>query len=103
MQGLSQAGPLPPPAEIPSTRPPPPPLGVAGDAPPSVAAVYTAFEFQDAFHEGVRDIEIRNHMDLRNLAFPTDPIVNPDGGVYSQQLGIPGMTTRSIRVRIHSL
>eukprot|EP00892_Ulva_mutabilis_P007594 jgi/Ulvmu1/5206/UM216_0001.1 len=71
-------------------------LGVAGDAAPSVAAVYTAFEFQDAFHEGVRDIEIHDHLDLRLLPKPRDPIV-PVGSVYPYQIGTPGNSTRSIR------
>ena len=80
---------------------PTPPLGVAGGAPPSVAAVYSAKQFQDAFHEGVRDIEIRAHLDLRNLSFATVPIVavsNAFKGPYP--FGVVGPSTRSIRVRV---
>eukprot|EP00892_Ulva_mutabilis_P005772 jgi/Ulvmu1/3567/UM167_0001.1 len=86
------------------TAPDPPPnplaapaLGVAGDAAPSVAAVYTAFELQDAFHEGVRDIEIYEHLDLRNLARPWDPIVRLGSSLYPYQIGYAGTPTRSIR------
>lgn len=34
-------------------------------APASIAAVYTARDFQDAVHAGMRDIEIHVHLDLR--------------------------------------
>eukprot|EP00892_Ulva_mutabilis_P005913 jgi/Ulvmu1/3694/UM017_0111.1 len=87
-----QTAPDPPP-----NPPAPPALGVAGDAPPSVAAVYTAFEFQDAFHEGVRDIEIRNHLDLRLLPTPRDPIIKLGRSTF--QIGVVGTPTRSIRGR----
>lgn len=69
--------------------PAPPALGVAGGAPPSIAAVYTPFEFQDAVDEGVRDIEIHSHLDVRNLPIPV-------GGFH--QIGQLGTSTRSIRV-----
>ena len=71
--------------------PPPPPLGVAGDAPASIAAVYTAVEFQRAFHEGVRDIEIYAHLDLRTLDLLSQ---------HGYQIGYAGPLIRSIRVRI---
>eukprot|EP00892_Ulva_mutabilis_P005912 jgi/Ulvmu1/3693/UM017_0110.1 len=83
--------------EPPPNPPAAPALGVAGDAAPSVAAVYTAFQFQDAFHEGVRDIEIRDHLDLRNLPKPRDPIVELPFGFTTYQIGYVGTPTRSIR------
>lgn len=83
------------------TPPPNPPvpasLGVDGDAPASIAAVYTASQFQDAFHAGVRDIEIRAHLDLRNLPIPGRPIISPQSN-QSYLFGYTGPTTRSIRV-----
>ena len=80
--------------------PPSPPLGVAGDAPASIAAVYTALDFQDAFHEGVRDIEIHAHLDLRNLPVPRDPLVTVPFGRGGYKIGYLGNPIRSIRVRI---
>ena len=65
-----------------------------------MAAVYTAEELQRAFHMGIRDIEIRAHLDLRNLAAETaDPIVEVISvyqGPYA--IGVVGTSTRSIRV-----
>ena len=89
--------------DLPPHPPPSPPLGVAGDAAASIAAVYTAFEFQDAFHEGVRDIEIHDHLDLRNLPAPRSPLVKVpfDRGGY--QIGFVGTPIRSIRVQIWTL
>lgn len=86
--------------EPPAHPPPPPPLGVAGDAAASIAAVYTAFEFQGAFHEGVRDIEIHAHLDLRKLPIPPNPLVPVPGSQEAFQIGYLGSPIRSIRVRI---
>lgn len=86
----------------PPNPPVPPPLGVAGNAPPRVAAVYNALDFQRAFHQGVRDIEIRDHVDLRYV-----PIINPAGRIVDVgntdwrrllRIGVPGPSTRSVRV-----
>lgn len=75
------------------------PLGVDGLASPSIAAVYAAQEFQDAFHAGVRDIEIYAHMDLRNLSVPTSSIITSIEGSESMfKIGDASPTTRSIRV-----
>lgn len=63
--------------------------------------MYTAKQFQDAFHEGVRDIEIRAHLDLRNLSSATAPVV-PVSSAYKgpYPIGVAGPSTRSIRVRV---
>ena len=58
--------------------------------------MYTAEQFQQAFHLGVRDIEIRSHLDLRALPLETNPITGLDAGELS--IGWVGRTTRSIRV-----
>ena len=89
--------------DLPPHPPPPPPLGVPGDSAASIAAVYTAFEFQDAFHEGVRDIEIHAHLDLRNLPIPRDPLVEVPFSQGRYQIGFAGTPIRSIRVRICTL
>ena len=86
--------------DLPAHPPPPPPLGVAGDAAASIAAVYTAFEFQDAFREGVRDIEIHAHLDIRNIPVARDPLVEGPLGQAVYQIGIVGTSVRSIRVRV---
>ena len=86
--------------DLPANPPPPPPLGVAGDAAASIAAVYTAAEFQDAFHEGVRDIEIHAHLDLRTLPVPRNPLVEVPFGTSEYKIGYVGTPVRSIRVRI---
>ena len=89
--------------DLPAHPPPPPPLGVAGDAAASTAAVYTAFEFQDAFHEGVRDIEIHAHLDLRTLPTPQDPRLTSPFGQGAYQIGYLRSSIRSIRVRARQL
>lgn len=81
-----------PPPNPPSTPLPP----TAGDAPPEVAAVYTAEQLQQAVQEQVRDIEIHAHLDLRNLSMLPSPTPAIFEGDY--QLGYMG-STRSIRVR----
>ena len=74
-------------------------VGISGSAPPLIAAVYTAQEFQDAFHEGIRDIEIHANLDLRNLSIPiADVITSFEGGEYQYRIGYVSPTTRSIRV-----
>ena len=73
-----------------------PQLGVAGDAPASIAAVYTALEFQVAFHAGIRDIEIHAHLDLRDLSEPATPVTDK---LDDYSIGNAGPSTRSIRVR----
>ena len=67
-----------------------------GDATPEIATVYTAEQLQRAFHAGVRDIEIRAHLDLRGLPLWDDPISTKFSGSY--QFGVVGRSTRSIRV-----
>lgn len=83
--------------QLASAAPPPitPALGVSGDAPAAIAAVYSAEEFQDAFHAGIRDIEIHAHIDLRDLEEPSTPIT--DSHVF-YFIGTAGPSTRSIRV-----
>lgn len=80
-------------SEVPS--PITPPLGVAGDAPASIAAVYTAQEFQDAFHAGIRDIEVHAHLDLRDLPVPVTTVTESSVGFV---IGNAGPSSRSIRV-----
>ena len=66
---------------------------------PSVVVVYTAEEFKDAFHAGLRDIEIRAHLDLRGLNLTADPIAvlsEAYRGPYA--IGFVSPSTRSIRV-----
>ena len=86
--------------DLPEHPPPPPPLGAAGDAAASIAAVYTAADFQDAFHEGVRDIEIHAHLDLRTLPVPRNPLVEVPFGIPEFKIGFVGNPIRSIRVRV---
>ena len=73
-------------------------LGVAGSASPLVAAVYTAQEFQEAFTEGIRDIEIHAHLDLQNLPIPIAQWITGVEGEFTFQVGFVSPTTRSIRV-----
>lgn len=79
----------------------PPPLGspqlpaVSGNATPKVAAIYTARQLQLAIIAGVRDIEIRAHLDLRNLTLLETPGV-PTAFSHFQYISAE---TRSIRVR----
>lgn len=117
VQAIRQATPAqfheaPPPPPYP---PPPPPPDVQVDATPQIAAVYTAAQLQRALHSGVRDIEIRAHLDLRPLpltAPPPDTAAANDaiteygydyiyGGTENAdlQLGHVRSSTRSIRVR----
>ena len=73
----------------------PPTLGVAGDASASIAAVYTASEFQSAINTGVRDIEIHAHLDLQDIfSLPTTVVDNYDVNF----IGIAAPSTRSVRV-----
>ena len=71
----------------------------------NVTVVRTGQELQQASLDGVRDIEIRQHMDLRYLSRAAAPIT-PDSlhkGRSKKQLSFAMMyaqdTTRSIRVR----
>eukprot|EP00892_Ulva_mutabilis_P005992 jgi/Ulvmu1/3765/UM175_0013.1 len=72
--------------------PPPPP--VSASAPPEIAAVYTAEEFQRAYQSGVRDIELSGHIDTRTL----DPQSSRSRGGVQRFFGSMSDTTRSIRV-----
>lgn len=74
---------------------PPPPAPVNGCAPAQIAAVYTAADFQRALHAGVRDIELRAHVDTRQLEQQRSAAV---GIVLRLPLGAVRETTRSIRV-----
>lgn len=68
--------------------PPPQPNSVAEDNTASIGAVYTASDFESALHNGVRDIEIHTHLDLRTV-YPFDEWVYRNG-----------TRIRSVRVRI---
>eukprot|EP00892_Ulva_mutabilis_P005729 jgi/Ulvmu1/3528/UM163_0010.1 len=62
--------------EAPTSPPlPPPPPPPADAAPGSIAptVVFTAQELQDAVLAGAQHVEIRSHMDLRQLAVPENP------------------------------
>eukprot|EP00892_Ulva_mutabilis_P005902 jgi/Ulvmu1/3684/UM017_0100.1 len=101
--------------DVPLRRPLPPPPSVPGGARPEIAAVYTAEQLQRALHAGVRDIEIRSHLDLRGLPAWVYPEAEApeefadygysDGYDYKPlggadfQLGRVHATTRSIRGR----
>lgn len=84
---------------LPRILPPPlvqPPPPVNGTDPPQIAAVYTARDFQWAFHEGIRDIELHAHMDLRQAATINSRF---QGVILEAPLGGVRETTRSVRVR----
>lgn len=81
-------------AEDPPPLPSPPPPAVQGNATPEVAAMYTAEQLQEAILSGVRDIEIRAHLDLRNLTQVDTPEVLSNFSHFQYVLA----TTRSIRV-----
>lgn len=91
------------PAQIQDAPPPPPnppapgSLGVDGDFPPSIEAVYTEDEFVIAINAGVRDIEIRAHLDFRSINRVT-PVVDPSPPFTASYIGTPTPMTRSIRV-----
>lgn len=78
---------------LPLALPPPPPVN--GSAPPQIAAVYTAEDFQRAFHDGVQDIELRVHLDTRQLGRMRSPRT---GGGALLSFGAVRDSTRSIRV-----
>lgn len=83
------------PAPDPPPNPPPAPApAVPGDAEPQVAAVYSPAQFQHAFRTGARDIEVREHLDLRTLAGGTLAWQDTEANIGA----VPG-TIRSIRVR----
>eukprot|EP00892_Ulva_mutabilis_P005988 jgi/Ulvmu1/3761/UM175_0009.1 len=85
-------------AKDPPPHPPPPPAAtVPGDASPEVVAVYTAEALQEAFHAGVRDIEIHDHLDLRDLPTEEPRISVSVSAPEHFQLGHTKPTTRSIR------
>lgn len=87
----------PPQEQLPSALPALPPPPVDGAAPAQIAAVYTAADFQRAFHAGVRDIELRAHMDMRPLSDVASTVL---GVTRNDRLGGVKPTTRSIRVRL---
>ena len=76
--------------------PPAPPVN--GSAPAEIAVVYTAEEFQRAFHEGVRDIELRAHIDTRQLVKVKSVLVTDRNERVTKRFGAVPSTTRSIRV-----
>ena len=83
--------------ELPPDPPPPPQPGVSGSAAPQIAAVYTTEQFQRALYLGIRDIEIRSHLDFRNLRLDRYHFSGDDA--WDLAIGVVGRTTRSIRVR----
>ena len=81
-------------ADDPPSPPAPPSPAVPGNATPQVAAIYTAEQLQEAVFAGVRDIEIRAHLDLRNLP----RVDTPETPTGTSQFGYIASETRSIRV-----
>jgi hypothetical protein len=69
-------------------------------ADPQIVVVTAPFDFQDAFDQGVRDIEIRAHMDITGLQGL--PQSYHRWGEYFETLGLVKASTRSIRVRCFS-
>eukprot|EP00892_Ulva_mutabilis_P002840 jgi/Ulvmu1/12557/UM090_0044.1 len=67
---------------------------VSATAAPEIAAVYTAEDFQYAYSIGVRDIELRAHIDARLL---DDQLSSFRGEDFRAALGSVKPTTRSIR------
>lgn len=83
-------------ASDPPPLPSPAPPAVPGNATPQVAAVYTTEQLQQVMLAGVRDIEIRAHLDLRNLTMSDLTEVPPGSSDFRHV----SPQTRSIRVRI---
>lgn len=81
--------------------PPPPPPSVTV-APANVRAVSSAAELLQAVQDGVLDIEVTAHLDLRELSVARNPYLMPNGPrerFFTHTMYVDSMT-RSIRVRI---
>jgi hypothetical protein len=85
----------------PRPPPPPPPAGrtIEPPPPPDVKRVSTAIELQEAVQAGFRDIEVIDHLDLRDLQL----LSAPREVVAERHTMYVANSTRSIRVRIVQL
>ena len=88
---------------LPAAMAAPPAPPVNGSLPADIAVVYTAEDFQRAFHEGVRDIELRAHIDTRQLGRIRSVLVTVGNARVTKRFGAVPSTTRSIRVRSSSI
>eukprot|EP00892_Ulva_mutabilis_P008118 jgi/Ulvmu1/5679/UM024_0026.1 len=100
----SRPPPPPPPPASPGTAPPPD--AAQGSQPPvelfpaNVAVVYNLPDLWDALSRNARDIEIRSHLDLRNLplrANPHDEYLDYTSGQLGTDLAFLSWPTRSLR------
>jgi hypothetical protein len=95
--GQATPPPLPPP-------PPPPAEPSIVALPADIRTVSTAAELQQAVKDGVRDIEVVDHLDLRALQLVNNPFnLRPDGAdnIKATHTTYAADNLRSIRVRLY--
>jgi hypothetical protein len=86
-------------ASSPTSSPPPPAEpSIERPLPPDVVKVRTAIDLQLAVISGIRDIEVVEHLDMRELQLLQTPGNQPDSNTTSGFMLYSGTNTRSIRV-----